>query len=127
LKRLLSITLLLVFSLPLISPLFALGTGADARLPACCRMHGKHHCMMPVEELQDGSAGSRVAALESKCPLFPKAISPAPHQTLALNQSALMFAEVLSHPALHRQTEAWARVALEGARQKRGPPSIRLS
>jgi hypothetical protein len=57
----------------------------------------------------------------------PRLLSPAPHHDLSFNAAALLFAEVVSHPAAHAQTEAWARVALDGARQKRGPPAVRLS
>jgi hypothetical protein len=126
-RRLVSITLLLLLSLPLISPLFALGSTAESRLPACCRMHGKHHCMMTVEEMEALLNGVHFTPVPMKCPLFPKALSPVPHQTLAIDQPALMFAELLSHPASPRQAEVWARVALEGARHKRGPPSVPLS
>jgi hypothetical protein len=83
--------------------------------------------MMSVEEMEALLYGTHWTAVPSKCPLFPKATSPVPHQTLFFDPSALLFAEAVAHPAQHRQTEAWARVALEGARHKRGPPSIRLS
>jgi hypothetical protein len=49
------------------------------------------------------------------------------HETLALASAAAFYAGVVSHPAQFSQVEAWARVALDGARQKRGPPSVRLS
>jgi hypothetical protein len=126
-RRLVSITLLLLLSLPLISPLFALGSTAESRLPACCRTHGKHHCMMSVEEMEALLYGVHFTPVPMKCPLFPKALSPVPHQTLAIDHPALLFAKVVSHPASPRQTEVWACLALEGARHKRGPPSIRLS
>jgi hypothetical protein len=116
----------MLFSFPLISPLFALGGDAESRLPACCRRHGKHHCMMSVEEMEALLYGEHFTTEPTKCPLFPKAISPIPHQTLAFDQPGLVFAEVVSHPAQHRQTEAWARIALEGARHKRGPPVVLL-
>jgi len=92
-------------------------------------MHGKHHCMMTVEELEAmlNGSGEHFTPVPMKCPLFPKAVSPVPHQALSFDRAALLFAEVLSHPAQSPQTEAWARVALEGARHKRGPPSVRLS
>ena len=122
-RRTISITLLLLLSLPLISPLFALGSTAESRLPACCRMHGKHHCMMPVEEMEALLYGVHFTPVPMKCPLFPKALSPVPHQTLFFDRAALPFAEALSRPALARQTEPWARVALDGARHKRGPPA----
>ena len=128
-RRLTSITLLLMFGFPLIAPLFALGGTAESRLPACCRMHGKHHCMMSMEEMEAlvNGSGEHFTPVPMKCPLFPKAVSPVPHQALSFDRAALLFAEVLSHPAQSPQTEAWARVALEGARHKRGPPSVRLS
>ena len=121
-RRTLSITLLLLLSLPLISPLFALDSTAESRLPACCRMHGTHHCMMSVEETEALLYGVHFTPAPMKCPLFPKALSPVPHQTLFFDQVALLFGKAFSHPALSRQTEAWARVALGGARHKRGPP-----
>jgi hypothetical protein len=130
-RRSISIPLLLLFCFPQIAPLFALGGTAESRLPACCRMHGKHHCMMSMEAMEamvNGmGGGEHFTPAPMTCPLFPKAVSPVPHQTLFCDQAALLYAEVLSHPALARQTEAWARVALEGARHKRGPPSVRLS
>jgi hypothetical protein len=127
-RRLVSITLLLLLlSLPLIAPLFALASTAESRLPACCRMHGKHHCMMTVEEMEALLNGVHFTPVPMKCPLFPKALSPVPHQTLAIDQPALLFTEVMSHRASPQQTEMWTRVALGGARHKRGPPSVRLS
>jgi hypothetical protein len=46
LRRLLSVLLLAVFGLPVVSPFFAMSTTDVARLPACCRREGKHHCTM---------------------------------------------------------------------------------
>jgi hypothetical protein len=63
--------LLLLFSFPLIAPLFALGSDAESRLPACCRTHGKHHCMMSVEEMQALLDGEHFTAVTPKCPLYP--------------------------------------------------------
>ena len=123
-RRVLAITLLIAFASPLVAPLFAATADPEASLPACCRTHGKHHCMMSVEELQALLGGEHFAAVREKCPLFPRAVAPVPHRTLFIEQSALRFVEAVSHPAQHRQTEAWARIALEGARYKRGPPAF---
>lgn len=78
-------------------------------------------------EMASPGTGDYFSGVPSKCPMFPKAVTPVRGQTLGLNRTGLLFAEVVSHPALHMQTEAWARVALEGTRRKRGPPSVRLS
>ena len=121
-RRLVSITLLLMFSLPLISPLLALGTDSESRLPACCQMHGKHHCTMSAEAMGVLLSGEHFAAAPSKCPRFPKAVSPVPHPILAFLRPALIIANVLSFPAVRGRTEAWARVELEGTRYTRGPP-----
>ena len=82
--------------------------------------------MEAMEAMLNGS-GEHFTSSPMKCPLYPKAVSPVPHQTLFCDRAALLYAEVVSHPAQTMQTEAWARVALEGARHKRGPPSVRLS
>ncbi len=126
-RRVLAISLVLLFGLPLVAPLFALGDTAESKLPVCCRKNGVHRCAMSFEALEALLQGEHLVAAPSKCPMFPKAVSPTAHQNLSFDQAAVLYAEVVSHPALHRQTEAWARVALEGARHRRGPPSVRLS
>jgi hypothetical protein len=123
-RRLLAISLLLLFALPAISPLLALTTSSDANLPACCRRNGKHHCMMSMEMAQAALNGTQLSAPPMKCPLYPKAINTARHDDLSFHTTALIFAGAIAHPAIHRQTEARARVAFDCARQKRGPPAL---
>jgi hypothetical protein len=114
-SRLLSTTLLLVFSFPLIAPLFALGGAASLRLPACCRRNGAHHCMMQADLAGDGADGRvHVQAFRPSCPMFPKAIARVHHDPLSLDAAASFYAGVASHPAQFRHVEAWARVALAG-------------
>jgi hypothetical protein len=112
--------LLLVFSLPLISPLFALAAGSDANLPACCRRNGAHHCTSMTRALP--GAGVNLSAMPQCCPAYPAIAAPAPHGHLSFQAESLIFAEIVSHPAIKPQTEARARVALDRSRQKRGPP-----
>jgi len=126
-RRLLSLTLLLLFSLPLIAPLVALGQSPESQLAACCRRAGAHHCTMSAEQLAALDGGQHFTAPQTRCPMFPKAVAPAHRETAALAVSATFYAGIVSHPAQFHQVEAWARVALDGARQKRGPPSVRLS
>jgi hypothetical protein len=123
-RRILAISLLLLFTLPMAAPLFALGSSPDANLPACCRRNGKHHCMMSMEMMQAMLSGTQLRAIPMKCPLYPKAITPAQHHELSSNAASLIAAGLISHPALHLQTEARARVARDCARQKRGPPAL---
>jgi len=123
-RRLLAISLLLLFGLPMVSPLLALTSSSDANLPACCRRNGKHHCMMDMEMLQAMQNGTQASVLPMKCPMYPRAITTTQHHELSFNAASLVFAEIISHPALHPQTEARARVSLFCARQKRGPPSL---
>lgn len=121
-RRILSISLLALFILPLISPLLALTSTPDANLPACCRRNGKHHCMMSTEMAMMN--GTQVNVVPAKCPFYPTAANTAQHHELSFHTAALAFAEIVSHPAIHLQTEARARVALDCARQKRGPPAL---
>jgi hypothetical protein len=77
---------------------------------------------MSAEEQAELLNGLHFNTVHSQCPMFPRALTAAHHEPLCLVRAAMLFAEAVSHPALHRQTEAWARVALQGARYKRGPP-----
>jgi hypothetical protein len=123
-RRILAISLLLLFALPAIAPLFALSGNSDANLPACCRRNGKHHCAMSMEMAQAMLAGTQVRALPMKCPLYPKALTTAQHHELSSHSASLIAAGLIAHPALHLQTEARARVSRDCARQKRGPPAL---
>jgi hypothetical protein len=112
--------LVVLFSLPLITPLLALTGGSDANLPACCRRNGAHHCMLLA-----GSSGAGVnfSAIPQRCPAYPAVTTPVHRGDLSLHSAALIFAEIVSHPAIKTQTLARARVAFDRSRQKRGPPT----
>ncbi len=99
-RRLLAIALFFLVSFPLISPLFALTGGPQANLPACCRRNGAHHCMGTMR--MPDSADQTIK--------------------LAPPAAALLFAEVVGHPAVRPQVQARARVSLDRSRHKRGPP-----
>jgi hypothetical protein len=121
-RRILSVSLLLLFSLPLISPLFAVDA-AGTNLPACCRKDGKHHCMMVRSESQDGS-GLHVSTVRERCPYGP-AVPVASHVDFFSEASVVTaFAGSVSHPTGIVQTEARLRISFDRSRQKRGPPSF---
>lgn len=125
-RRLIGITLLLLFSLPLISPVLALAAVSDANLPACCRRNGAHHCMLKMRQKEPSGPGITLSTIPQRCPAYPAAITRVQHGDLAYPSASLEFAEIVSHPAIKAQTMARARVALDRSRQKRGPPSLNL-
>ena len=54
-RRAISIFLILFFWLGPLETL--LPGGEDARLPACCRRHGAHHCAMTLGAMAKGTMG----------------------------------------------------------------------
>ncbi len=124
LRSFLSILLLAAFCLPFASPLFALGTGAETGVPACCRKAGKHHCMM---NLADGDKApqheTQLAPPVEKCPYAPGSMTTAHTNLLAPGTSSAVFAELVSHPTGHAQSESKRRISRDRSRQKRGPPA----
>jgi len=129
LRRLFSILLLVVFSLPFLAPLMALGQGPEAGLPACCRRNGKHHCMMSMAERnQAASHAPQFQAPAEKCPCCPATVASAHRDPLSRPETGqAIFANIVSHPTLAPQTESKRRISRDRSRQKRGPPSTVLS
>jgi hypothetical protein len=117
-RRALSISLLLILSLPLVSSLFATRT-AGSTLPACCRRSGTHHCAMLSED--DGSGEHAVRA---RCPYTPGASAVLLLPSFAPSTAASIFAGITRHPAISPQTAAQLRISFDRARQKRGPPAL---
>jgi hypothetical protein len=115
-------TLLLLFSLPLIVPLFALSPDADLYVPVCCRRNGAHHCLM-VKREASAAPGVSVSTVPQHCPAYPAVVTPLRHSDLGLHTASLIFGELLSHPAVKPQTLARARVAVTRSRRQRGPPA----
>jgi hypothetical protein len=122
-RRLIGITLLLLFSLPLISPVLALAASSDANLPACCRRNGAHHCMMKTQRTELSGHGASFSAIPQRCPAYPAMVTSVRHGDLSFYTASLIFAEVVSHPSVKVQIKARARVALDRSRQQRGPPT----
>ena len=114
--------MMLAFWLPLLTPVWMPGA-AEAGLPLCCRRSGKHHCAM----LEMGQRqGHGISVVAERCPYSP-AVAPVLHlASYAPPSDAAVFAELVSHPAVHAQTDARYRVAFDRARQKRGPPAVDL-
>ena len=113
--------LLAAFSFPLIAP--AVFADAQSNLPECCRRGGKHHCAMASDDAPVADVSLRTTP--QRCPLYPGALAtPAGEFVAILNSSGQIFGALLSHPAIHLQTEAGYRISLGRSAQKRGPPVL---
>jgi hypothetical protein len=120
-RRSWAILLLAVFSFSLIAP--ALFASPGAKLPHCCTRGGKHHCSSMDDT--ESNAGSSVREVSQRCPYYPSGAAAPVHSYAALRESSqAFFASLLSHPAVHAQTEAHARTSFSRSRQKRGPPLL---
>ncbi|HUB28147.1 MAG TPA: hypothetical protein VL967_00570 [Terracidiphilus sp.] len=129
-RRFSAISLLVLMMLPVLMPLTTLGQDdEDANLPLCCRRHGgmRHHCAMMTAYLESRLPGTKLMATPVPCPDCPSTAPVSRHFQLGLNSAHAHFAEIGAHPAIHTQTEARARVALDRAWRKRGPPASPLS
>jgi len=120
-RRVSAFSLLVALSYSLVAPvLFA---DPESNLPECCRRKGAHQCTMnaPDTDSTDGAA----FRLFQRCPAFPLAPAVTADTAAAfLGTSSAIFAELVSHPAVQRQTEALGRVSFSRSRQKRGPPVL---
>ncbi|HEU4635868.1 MAG TPA: hypothetical protein VFS41_06810 [Edaphobacter sp.] len=125
-RRLLSIVLLVVFGLPLASPLFALGRESGSNLPACCRRGGSHHCMGMAVASGSTSKTPTLRSPAEHCPYFPGVTTAVRSGWTALPAQESIYAGLVSHPAVVAQTQSMWRISRDRSRQKRGPPSILL-
>ena len=126
LRRLLSILLLVAFGFPVVSPLFAMVRTDEARLPACCRRDGKHHCMTSVSDRTSLGQSTRAFGTPAeKCPYNSSAMAAVHTNLLALPLTGkAVFASLASHPSGVAQTESLWRISRDRSRQKRGPPVL---
>ena len=123
-RKLVAILLLAVFGLPLALPLLAQGGIEDAGLPACCRRNGAHHCAMSMAQRSQTPAGApAISAPAERCPYCAQAPATVHPESLTPGTADAIFADLVSHPAVHAQTESRWRIARDRSRQKRGPPA----
>jgi hypothetical protein len=121
-RRLLAITLVLLFGLPLAAPLFA--SDSASTLPECCRRNGRHHC---AAAMTTRPASRQISTIAPKCPNWPKSTAaPAGPNEFAPSQTQGVVARIYASPNSAPQIQARYRVAYARSRQKRGPPAISL-
>jgi hypothetical protein len=122
-RRLLALSLLLLFSFPLAAPLFALSASSEANLPACCRRNGAHHCQMKMQET--GTAAQQTTAFSTpmKCPFYPGAATLVRHNDARLHTVVGLLVETVDDPVIKLPSYAHVRIDLDMAWQKRGPPA----
>jgi hypothetical protein len=126
-RRTLAIFLVMLFSLaPLAAALDAsIGADDDARLPACCRRHGAHHCDMSMQTaavLAATAAGKVIAMAPSTCPAFPGSLAATVSAPQALAVSAPGLPMLLAQYRSPAASRAAARVSRCRTRDDRGPP-----
>ena len=123
-RRWIAAILLAVFCSFVAVPVVSAWPDPDQNLPACCRKHGgkRCHCAMMMAYLASRGPGTKMLATAVPCPDCPSTAPGMAHFDLGLSAGAASFAQVVSHPAIHAQTEARGRIALDRAWRKRGPP-----
>lgn len=127
-RRLWAALLLLVFSVPLITPLLA--RQPERKLPPCCRRDGKHGCAMMARamgygEALPGTAGMR--GTKAPCPRYPSGKTvPAGVAGLALPVLRVMPGEAVLAAAVAEPGVATLSDRDLAATPTRGPPAARI-
>lgn len=114
--------LLLVFSFPLIAPLFASGPD-ESQLPACCRRDGKHHCAMAMGGMELANVPSRYIVVSEKCPCCPFTHAQLMLPHVYFRAAAAVVGSSACRVDIIREAEAGYRISADRARPKRGPPA----
>jgi len=127
-RRVYSIFLILLFG---VGPLAeALPASEDARLPACCRRHGAHHCAMFLRYAAvkaEAASGKPFLAAPVTCPRFPGfTATPSPSiQALAAGPACLAVPMAQLHSLAAGR--AAARQSQIRSRAGRVPPAAAIA
>lgn len=122
-RRIIALFLAVLFGLgPLMA---AIEVSDDARLPACCRRHGAHHCAMSeamMKRMVDATSHEAFFTSPSHCPYYPGSsaanITPLNALTPSLANLPALFAKPHSPAAAH----VAALPSQIRTRASRGPP-----
>lgn len=112
-----------------LGPLTAiLPASAESRLPACCRRHGAHHCVMSAEMAAQVASGSApFFAAPSHCDSYPgcMVLFTEPVQAVAASPAGLPL--LLAEPHSPLASRAEARLSQIRTRASRGPPTFDIA
>jgi hypothetical protein len=122
-SRTISIAVLLAVIAPSFLIFADLNSSQPAKLPACCRRDGNHHCAMMATAVEPASE-TQAKSLPPVCPFRSQASLVAFGMAYVPASSSGYFAGLESHPAIHAQTFAALRVSEMRSHQKRGPPVL---
>jgi len=122
-RRLIATALLALFSISLLSPLFA--ANFDTSVPACCRRDGKHRCSMrPAHASSESGPGARE---NDRCPLYQQIfLSQSRAPVAAAPQTSSLFVSDRSRSLDVRFDSVSSSIASLSAHLQRGPPSFSL-
>jgi hypothetical protein len=120
-RRAIALSLLAIFSLMLIAPIF--GPDAESSLPPCCRRHGKHHCMMQRLLALSGAPGGP-PAVQEHCPCQPGASGVIYSRAYAAEVPRRLQTGTVQPAALPEPNEPRRQPAFFDSFPKRGPPSL---
>jgi len=126
-RRLLALSLLLLFSFPLVSPLLALSANPEANLPVCCRRNGAHHCEMKGQRTNISAQQTAVSNIPTKCPFYPGPATQVRHHDAQLHAITNLSADLVHRSTVKTPAYAHVQIALDAAWQKRGPPAVASS
>jgi len=122
-RRVLSISLLIALLMPSLAPsLYALNADPEANLPACCRSHGSHHCVMVHWMLQHADSGAP-RLTSPPCPFYPAMAVLPQVAVFVLVDVPELSAEPVHASALPAMTARRAQLLLARTRGDRGPPT----
>ena len=117
--------LLAFFTFLVIAPLATNEEIAAASLPACCRIHGKHHCSAQLGSKQKSLP--EVAYVAERCPYGPASPVFVHGDTYQPSLRADSFAEGAADPVLPTPSRTKQHRSFDRSLQKRGPPTPFLS